>query len=46
MSKEFLLRLVYDCCDGGHFGLLYDLCVSEGGGCGVEHFCVVGGLNA
>ena len=34
------------CCDGGHFGLLYDLYVSEGGGCGVEHFCVVGGFDA
>ena len=30
--------------DGGHvvFGLLYDLKVGECGGCGVEHFCVVG----
>ncbi len=46
VSKEFQLRLVYDCCDGWHFGLLYDLYVSEGGSCGVEHFCVVGGFNA
>ncbi len=29
------------CCDGGHFGLLYDLYVGEGGSCGVEYFCVV-----
>ena len=46
VSKEFQLRLMYDCCDGGHFGLLYDLEVGECGGCGVEHFCVVCGFNA
>ena len=35
-----------DCCDGWHFGLLYDLDVCEGGCCGVEHFGVVCGLDA
>ncbi len=46
VSKELKLRLMYDCCDGGHFGLLYDLEVGEGGGCGVEDFCVVSGFDA
>ena len=35
-----------DCCDGWHFGLLYDLDVGECGSCGVEHFCVVCGFDA
>ena len=35
-----------DCCDGGHFGLLDDLDVGEGGCCGVEHFCVICGFDA
>ena len=46
VSKEFQLRAVYDCFDGGHFGLLYDLNVSEGGCCGVGYLCVVGGFDA
>ena len=46
VSKEFQLRLVYGCCDGGHLGLLYDLGVGESGCCGVEYFCVIRGLDA
>ena len=46
MSKELKLRLMYDCCDGGHVGLLHDLDVGECGGCGVDYFCVVGGFDA
>ena len=45
VSKEFQLRLIYDGCDGGHFGLLYDSEVGGGGGRGVEDCCVVGGLD-
>ena len=45
VSKEFELRFVYDCSDGCHFGLLYDLQVCEGG-CGVGDFCVVSGFDA
>ncbi len=46
VSKELKLRLMYDCCDGGHFGLLYGLDVGKGGGCGVEYFCVISGIDA
>ena len=35
-----------DCCDGWHFGLLYDLYVSKGGSCGVDYFGVVCGFDA
>ena len=45
VSREFQLRLMYDCCDGGHFGLLYDLEVCEDCCCGFEDLCVVGGFG-